>query len=268
MHLLFAKTGHGLPGVDAAGRKGRHPRGISLLEVMITLALVGTLGSLVSDVFLQFSRIQMSSDKSTAAVTTIPEVFTLINHSLHTMAPLIRREIKSHGRSATDTSAKSAASPSARYFLKGTDTELMLAVESLHGTPNLHSYSGGAVSSRIDSMALRESRSASVTGEFVPAHSHHIVVAGWDADGRADNSQPATATVLELFAQPADMRFEYFDGVDWFLTWDSSVDGNLPVLIRISISATDGATGPDWFAPITCSLRLPPGLMHLASQEP
>ncbi len=266
MQVFSTKYDNRRQQIEFACSNGHMRHGISLLEVVVTLALVGTLASLVGDVFLQFSRIQISSDKSTAAVTAIPEVFTLINQSLHSMTPLSQRDKETSHRIDPDSSAKPSASTSPRYFLQGTDEELMMAVESQDGTANLHSFSSGTVASANASMALRRSGATSVTGEFVPAHSHHVVVSAWDSDGPSDPSRSATASIVELFAQPADIRFEYFDGSRWFSTWDSSINGSLPVLVRVSVSAPQGADGPDWFAPVVCSLRLPPGIVHLAAE--
>lgn len=234
------------------GAKHRRRAGISLLEVIVTLALAGTLAALIGEVFLQFSRIRKGGDESSQAITTIPEILTLINSSLATMATLPSRQPQQE--------IGSKASSSGRFFLSGTDRELLIAVESSRGLLELHSFVSGEISAETASIALRQAKGASVTGRFERDLCHQVIVEGWRPDGQLPDRDSATARISTLFNRPARLTFAYFNGLSWVSDWDSEVNKELPTLIRVTVAPADQAAGTQWFESISGTLRISPCL--------
>lgn len=224
--------------------------GISLLEVIVTLALAGTLAALIAEVFLQFSRIRKGGDESSQAITRIPEILTLINSSLTTMATLPSRQPQQDFGSSVISSG--------RFFLNGTERELLIAVESSRGLLELHSFVSGEIRSETASIALRQAKGASVTGRFERDLCHQVIVEGWRPDGQLPDRDSATVRISPLFNRPARLTFAYFNGLNWVSDWDSEVNEELPTLIRVTVAPADQAVGTQWFESISGVLRISP----------
>ncbi len=240
-------------------RTTKRRAGISFLEVIVTLALAGTLTALIGEVFLQFSRIRKGGDESSQAITTIPEILTLINSSLATMASLPSRH--------QSTNVGSSVGSLHRFFLSGTDRELLIAVESSNGLLELHSFSSGDITSETSSVALRQARGATIVGQFERGLCHQIIIDGWRPDSPILDRNAASARISSVFNRPARMTFAYFDGLTWVNDWDSELNGELPSLIRVTVMPADQTSGALWFAPVSSALRIPPCLRKRSREK-
>lgn len=267
MRRLNAVIGIRPDSVNATRRGSGRRSGMSLLEVLVTLALAGTLAALIGEVFLQFSRIRTGGDESSRVITAVPEVFTLINSSLQTLASLDSSTQESSTGGISGNTSPADKNAADRFFLSGNATELMMAVESSSGIPELHSFSSGEVSAEDSIEALKLTRGAAVSGKVVSGACHLVTVMGWKPGSSIVNRESETVRISALFHRSARMRFEYFDGRQWCNEWNSEIRERLPSLIRVTVSPLDQMTGHQFFLPVSSSLRLAPSLLRRSEKS-
>ena len=215
-------------------------KGMTLLEVLLAIAIIGVIVTLFSETLFQFAKLkeQGQSDamdclSGPQIIAEIQDVLLRIRRCPDPTRSVVRKESVAQGSEvAVQEGKQTELLPGLLY---GNSEELCIVAADAAGImPQWTEFCDGNVAESGASLlsklsGLRASMSRPLLQEPVLMEAPRQQASSKFAGSAAE------VKVRKLTQSPLQLRFEFFDGINWKAEWDSVLTQSLPRAIRVTI---------------------------------
>ena len=215
-------------------------KGMTLLEVLLAIAIIGVIVTLFSETLFQFAKLKEQGQSGAIDCLSGPQIIAEIQDVLLRIRrcpdptrSVVRKESVAQGSEvAVKDEKQTELLPGLLY---GNSEELCIVAADAAGImPQWTEFCDGNVAKSGASLlsklsGLRASMSRPLLQEPVLMEAPRL-----QASSKFSGSA-AEVKVRKLTQSPLQLRFEFFDGINWKAEWDSVLTQSLPRAIRVTI---------------------------------
>ena len=215
-------------------------KGMTLLEVLLAIAIIGVIVTLFSETLFQFAKLKEQGQSGAIDCLSGPQIIAEIQDVLlrirrcpdPTRSIMRKESVAQSSEVAVKDEKQTELLPGLLY---GNSEELCVVAADAAGImPQWTEFCDGNVAKSGASLlsklsGLRASMSRPLLQEPVLMEAPRL-----HASSKFSGSA-AEVKVRKLTQSPLQLRFEFFDGINWKAEWDSVLTQSLPRAIRVTI---------------------------------
>ena len=215
-------------------------KGMTLLEVLLAIAIIGVIVTLFSETLFQFAKLKEQGQSGAIDCLSGPQIIAEIQDVLlrirrcpdPTRSIMRKESVAQSSEVAVKDEKQTELLPGLLY---GNSEELCVVAADAAGImPQWTEFCDGNVAESGASLlsklsGLRASMSRPLLQEPVLMEAPRL-----QASSKFSGSA-AEVKVRKLTQSPLQLRFEFFDGINWKAEWDSVLTQSLPRAIRVTI---------------------------------
>lgn len=215
-------------------------KGMTLLEVLLAIAIIGVIVTLFSETLFQFAKLKEQGQSEAMDCLSGPQIIAEIQDVLLRIRKcpdptrsVVRKESVAQSSEVVVKDEKQAELlPGLLY---GNSEELCVVAADAAGImPQWTEFCDGNVAKSGTSLlsklsGLRASVSRPLLQEPVLMEAPRIQASS------SFSGSSAEVKVRKLSQSPLQLRFEFYDGINWKPEWDSVLTQSLPRAIRVTI---------------------------------
>lgn len=215
-------------------------KGMTLLEVLLAIAIIGVIVTLFSETLFQFAKLKEQGQSGAIDCLSGPQIIAEIQDVLlrirrcpdPTRSIMRKESVAQSSEVAVKDEKQTELLPGLLY---GNSEELCVVAADAAGImPQWTEFCDGNVAKSGASLlsklsGLRASMSRPLLQEPVLMEAPRL-----QASSKFSGSA-AEVKVRKLTQSPLQLRFEFFDGINWKAEWDSVLTQSLPRAIRVTI---------------------------------
>ena len=215
-------------------------KGMTLLEVLLAIAIIGVIVTLFSETLFQFAKLKEQGQSEAMDCLSGPQIIAEIQDVLlrirrcpdPTRSIMRKESVAQSSEVAVKDEKQTELLPGLLY---GNSEELCLVAADAAGImPQWTEFCDGNVAKSGASLlsklsGLRASMPRPLLQEPVLMEAPRL-----QASSKFSGSA-AEVKVRKLTQSPLQLRFEFFDGINWKAEWDSVLTQSLPRAIRVTI---------------------------------
>jgi len=220
---------------------------MTLVEVLLAIAIIGSIVTLFSETLFQFAKIKERGQSEAMDHLSGPQMIADIQDVLLRIRPcsdptksVVRKQPVADGSKVAAPDAKAAdLLPGLLY---GNSEELCVVATNASGETNqwMEFCNGNLADSGASLLSKLSGRRASVPKSLFQ-EPVLIEVPHMQTSSQFSGSS-LEVRVRKLTQAPLQLRFEFFDGLNWLAEWDSSLMQKLPKAIRVTIMSRSPKT--------------------------
>ena len=215
-------------------------KGMTLLEVLLAIAIIGVIVTLFSETLFQFAKLKEQGQSGAIDCLSGPQIIAEIQDVLlrirrcpdPTRSIMRKESVAQSSEVAVKDEKQTELLPGLLY---GNSEELCIVAADAAGImPQWTEFCDGNVAESGASLlsklsGLRASMSRPLLQEPVLMEAPRQQASSKFAGSAAE------VKVRKLTQSPLQLRFEFFDGINWKAEWDSVLTQSLPRAIRVTI---------------------------------
>lgn len=220
--------------------RARSAKGMTLMEVLLAIALIGVIVTLFSETLFQFAKLKEQGQSEAMDCLSGPQIITEIQDVLlrirkcpdPTRSVVRKESVAQSSQVAVKDEKQTELLPGLLY---GNSEELCVVAADAAGImPQWIEFCDGNAAKSGTSLlsklsGLRVSVNRNLLQEPVLMEAPRIQ----KSSGFFGSS--AEVKVRKLTQSPLQLRFEFYDGLNWKAEWDSVLTQSLPRAIRVTI---------------------------------